>query len=87
MLKGFKQCADAIVIKGAKAKKIKNFKIDREEKVPSVIYIYHYGNIVACVNIELKKILKHPTYWNYSKSTTRLCNDILSYFNGYTVLN
>ena len=86
MLRGFEQCVKSVVEYG-KDKAVKgNFKVERDEDLAQLVWIYHYNNVVAVVNINLKKLAKNKVYWNYSKSTTRLCNDILNYFNDYTIL-
>jgi hypothetical protein len=82
MLKGLKKCLDSVVKDGYKKYEIGNFKVEDDGKF---VYIYHYNNPVACIDVDCCRIAPHKKYWNYSQSTTRLCNDIIKYFDGYDI--
>ena len=83
MLKGLRNVLENVINKGYETNK--NGNIQANIKVDlfkgKTIEIRHYNNLVAIIECDSKKIVKNNKWWNYSPSTTRLCNDIIKYFD------
>ena len=83
MLVTLKQCLDSVVEYEMQSRQIGNIKVERDKKNDKTLYVYHYNNLVAIIDAANQLIVKNYDWWNCSRSTTRLCNDLINYFYGY----